>query len=66
MYALCQKYFKNKVFDILKIKGVMQGKLIAVAYTLRTYRNQFSLGEICKQESMHQRSFFGNSHNSFL
>jgi len=27
----------------------MQGKLIAVAYTLRTYWNQLSLGEICKQ-----------------
>ena len=26
------------------LKDVMQGKLIAVAYTLRTYRNQFSLG----------------------
>ena len=32
----------------------MQGKLIAVAYTLRTYLNQFSLGRICKQEQMHQ------------
>ena len=31
-------------------KVLMQGKLIAVAYTLRTYRNQFSLGGICKQE----------------
>ena len=31
-------------------KIVMQGKLIAVAYTLRTYWNQFSLGGICKQE----------------
>ena len=31
-------------------KKVMQGKLIAVAYTLRTYWNQFSLGGICKQE----------------
>jgi len=30
-------------------KGVMQGKLIAVVYTLRTYWNQFSLGGICKQ-----------------
>jgi len=50
MYALCQKYFKNKVFDILKIKGVMQGKLIAVVYTLFIQRNQFSLGGICKKE----------------
>ena len=31
-------------------KVIMQGKLIAVAYTLRTYWNQFSLGGICKQE----------------
>ena len=31
-------------------KNVMQGKLIAVAYTLRTYWNQFSLGGIRKQE----------------
>ena len=39
-----------------RIKDVMQGKLIAVVYTLRTYWNQFSLGGICKQEYMHQRS----------
>ena len=39
------------------IKGVMQGKLIAVVYTLRTHWNQFSLGGICKQEQMHQCSF---------
>ena len=32
------------------IKDIMQGKLIAVAYTLRTYWNQFSLGGICKEE----------------
>ena len=32
------------------VKVVMQGKLIAVAYNLRTYWNQFSLGGICKQE----------------
>ena len=31
-------------------KNVMQGKLIRVAYTLRTYWNQFSQGGICKQE----------------
>ena len=31
-------------------KNVMQGKLIAVLYTLRTYWNQFSLGGIWKQE----------------
>ena len=35
----------------------MQGKLIAVAYTLRTYWNQLSLRGICKQELMHQCSF---------
>ena len=31
-------------------KVLMQGKLIVVAYTLRTYWNQFSLGGIFKQE----------------
>ena len=31
-------------------KAVMQGKLIAVAYTLRKYWNQFFMGGICKQE----------------
>ena len=31
-------------------KVLMQGKLIAVSYTLRTYLNQFSLGGFCKQE----------------
>ena len=31
-------------------KVIMQGVLIAVAYTLRTYWNQFSLGRICKYE----------------
>ena len=31
-------------------KVIMQGKLIAIAYTMRTYWNQFSLGGICKQE----------------
>ena len=39
---------------IFNIKGnpkvTMQGKLIAVAYTLRTYQNQFSLAGICKYE----------------
>ena len=35
----------------------MQGKLIAVGYTLRIYGNQFSLGGICKQEEMPQCSF---------
>ena len=41
----------------------MQGKLIAVAYTLCTYWNQFSLGGICKQEYFDN---YYNSHNSFL
>ena len=31
-------------------KVIIQGKLIADVYTLRTYWNQFSLGGICKQE----------------
>ena len=35
---------------LISCKNVMQGKLIAVAYTLRTYWNQFTLGGICKQE----------------
>ena len=33
-----------------RFKVMMQGKVITVAYTLRTYWNQFSLGGICKQE----------------
>ena len=41
-------------FDISDLiiwsKGVMQGKLISVMYTLLTYWNQFSLGGIWKQE----------------
>ena len=54
----------------------MQGKLIEVAYTLRTYWKLFSLCGICKQW-VHQCSYsrrlkalnfdnFDNSHNSFL
>ena len=35
---------------LICIKGVIQGKLIAVVFTLRTHWNQFSLGGICKQE----------------
>ena len=35
---------------IVSYKNVMQGKLNAVAFTLRTYLNQFSLGGICKQK----------------
>ena len=38
-------------------KNIMQGKLIGVAYTLRTYRNQFSLSGICKQVWVPQCSF---------
>ena len=33
-----------------RVKVIMQGKLIAVAYSLRRYGNQFSLGGVCKQE----------------
>ncbi len=40
----------EKNSDMILSKGVMQGKLIAVVYTLRTHSNQFSLGGICKQE----------------
>ena len=46
-------YFNLKtenIFQLVYSKGVMQGKLIAVVYILRTYWNQFSLGGICKQE----------------
>ena len=42
-----------ETIDILNFdysKRVMQGKIIAVVYTLRTYWNQFSVGGICKQE----------------
>ena len=35
---------------LLLIKVLMQGQLIAVAYTLRIYLNQFYLGGLCKQE----------------
>ena len=48
-YMLCRRFF-------ICIKVLMQGKLIAVAYTLRTYWNQFSLGGICKQESEEDKS----------
>ena len=45
--------------NIVLIKGVMQGKLIAVVYTLRKHWNQFSLGRICKQDwvQLHRCSF---------
>ena len=38
------------VLGFVKTKVIMQGKLVSVAYTLRTFQNQFSLGGICKQE----------------
>ena len=59
-------------------KVIMQWKLIAVAYTLRTYWNQFSLGGICNKnrcisvllvsEAVESIKFdnFDNTHNSFL
>ena len=44
-------HFKNfPLYFFIVTKGVMQGKLIAVVYTLRTQWYQFSLGGICKQE----------------
>ena len=46
LYLKCSVRNQN----ILLCKDVMQGKLIAVVYTLRTYCNQFSMGGICKQE----------------
>ena len=52
-----QHYYVDPVWKIeetfykqAESKDLMQGKLIAVVYTLRTYWNQFSLGGICKQE----------------
>ena len=41
---------RGETFYSTRPKGVMQGKSIAVVYTLCTYWNQFSLGGICKQE----------------
>ena len=43
-------YFRTKPIKLDTCKVIMQGKLIAVAYTLRTCWNQFSLGVICKQK----------------
>ena len=54
--TLCVQYKLNaadfKCIFSFETKNVIQGNLIAVAYTLRTYWNQFSLGGICncKQE----------------
>ena len=68
-------YFSKTVMDPPKV--LMQGKLIAVVYTLRTYWNQFSLGGICEQEyasvfardprRIKEFNFdnFDNSHNNF-
>ena len=42
------QYFLHVLYTLPMV--IMQGKLIAVAYTLRTYGNQFSPGGICKQE----------------
>ena len=41
---------QNLIREFGRPKDVMQGKLIAVVYTLRAYWNQFSLSGICKQE----------------
>ena len=43
-------YKALRSYLIVGYKNVMQGKLNAVAFTLRTYLNQFSLGGICKQK----------------
>jgi len=42
------QYFLHVLYTLPIV--IIQGKLFAVAYTLRTYGNQFSLGGICKQE----------------
>ena len=49
---LWQLKFNNESYQyMIWSKVLMQGKLIAaVAYTLRTKWNQFSLGGLCKQE----------------
>ena len=47
---LLSELLASRVLMIDCIKVFKQGKLIAVANTLRTYWNQFSLGGICKQE----------------
>ena len=44
---LFQKDFVNiRTLEVYATKVLMQGKLIAVTYTLRSYLNQFSLGEL--------------------
>ena len=51
------KLFQSRILIIAILtrfsKVLMQGKLIAVVYTLRTYWNQFSLGGIFKQKCVH-------------
>ena len=42
----------SKYWGLVITKIIIQGKLIAVAYTLRTYWNQFFLDGIRKQEQM--------------
>ena len=43
-------YKALRSYLIVGYKNVMQGKLNAVAFTLRTYLNQFSLGGTSNQE----------------
>ena len=45
LYNYVQYDFWSKMKKFTEPKNVMQGKLIAVAYTLRTYWNQFSWAE---------------------
>ena len=63
-----KKIFYKQYWIIISgpFKVIMQGKLIAVAYTLRTYWNQFSLDGICKQEYMHQRPITRICHWFFM
>ena len=52
MFKIFKEAQGKKVIMYIKIpilartKVIMQGKLIAVVYTLRTYWNQFSLGSV--------------------
>ena len=54
------KMRKARLTYYIKLRSIQgnsrQGKLIAVAYILRTYWNQFSLGGISNQEYMQQCS----------
>ena len=60
------KKIKNNKWKarITKPKGLMQGKFIAVAYTLRTHWNQF--GKYPRRLKALNFDNFDNSHNSFL